>query len=108
MTITSVQVKTIYNDPLKPVKAKVSVVIDDEMILHNIRVIEKVVNGQRKKFVAFPSQKVTGVDENNNVVSGYFDIYHPINPECRVKFEEAIYKAIEKYKSELESEEENK
>lgn len=108
MTITSVQVKTIYNDPIKPVKAKVSVVVDNEIILHNIRVIEKVVNGQRKKFVAFPSQKVTSVDENNDVVSGYFDIYHPINPSCRVKFEQAIYNAIDEYKANLESTEETK
>lgn len=97
MTITDVQVKKVYTDPVKPVKAKVAVVIDKELILHNIRVIEKVQDGSRKRFLAFPSQKITSVDENNNPISGFFDIYHPINSESRVKFEQAIYKAVDEY-----------
>ena len=91
------QVKKVYTDPVKPVKAKVAVVIDKELILHNIRVIEKVQDGSRKRFLAFPSQKITSVDENNNPISGFFDIYHPINSESRVKFEQAIYKAVDEY-----------
>ena len=74
MTITDVKVKKVYTDPVKPVKAKVAVVIDNELVLHNIRVIEKVQDGTRKKFLAFPSQKITTVDENNNPQSGFFDI----------------------------------
>lgn len=97
MQITDVQVKKVFNDPTKPVKAKVSVVIDKELILHNIRVIEKVNDGVKKRFIAFPSQKVTSIDENKNPVQGFFDIYHPINSESRVKFESAIYKAVDEY-----------
>ena len=97
MTITEVQVKKVYTDPTKPVKAKVSVVIDKEIILHNIRVIEKVDSGNKKRFIAFPSQKVTSIGENNEPVSGFFDIYHPITSESRIKFETAIYKALEEY-----------
>ena len=99
MNITDVQVKRVYNDPTKPVKAKVSVVIDNELVLHNIRVIEKVNKGERRKFIAFPSQKVTTIDENNNPVNGYFDIYHPLSSVSRIKFESAIYKALEDYKT---------
>lgn len=99
MNITDVQVKKVYNDPVKAVKAKVSVIIDKAIILHNIRVIEKVTDGVRKRFIAFPSQKVTKIDENNNPTTGFFDIYHPINSEARVKFEEAIYKALDEYKA---------
>lgn len=97
MTITEVQVKHVYTDTTKPVKAKVSVVIDKEVILHNIRVIEKIDNGQKKKFIAFPSQKVTSIDDKNEPVVGFFDIYHPITSEARVKFETAIYKAVDNY-----------
>lgn len=97
MLITEVQVKKVYSDPTKPVKAKVSVVIDKELILHNIRVIEKMDNGVKKRFIAFPSQKVTTIGENNTPVSGFFDIYHPITSESRIKFETAIYKALEDY-----------
>lgn len=108
MTITEVQVKHVYSDTTKPVKAKVSVVIDKELILHNIRVIEKVDNGQKKKFIAFPSQKVTSIGDNNEPVTGYFDIYHPITSEARVKFESAIYKAVDNYIAKQEAEKETK
>lgn len=108
MTITEVQVKQVYSDTTKPVKAKVSVVIDKEIILHNIRVIEKIDNGQKKKFIAFPSQKITTIGENNEPVTGYFDIYHPITSESRVKFEAAIYKAVDKYIEKQEAEKANK
>ena len=97
MNITDVQIKNVYNDPIRPVKAKVSVVIDKEIILHNIRVIEKVDGGMKKRFIAFPSQKTFKLDENNNSIPGFFDIYHPITSEARVKFESAIYKALEEY-----------
>lgn len=100
MNITEVQVKKVYTDPTKPVKAKVSVLIDKEVILHNIRVIEKVDNGQKKRFIAFPSQKISTVDENNNPQHGYFDIYHPITSDARTKFETAIYKAVDAYVAE--------
>lgn len=97
MNITDVKVKKVYSDPVKPVKAKVAVVVDNALILHNIRVIEKVKDGVRKRFLAFPSQKITSINENNEPEQGFFDIYHPINAESRVKFEEAIYKAVDAY-----------
>ena len=97
MKITDIQIKKVYSDPTKPVKAKVSVVIDNEVVLHNIRVIEKLDNGVKKRFIAFPSQKVTTIDENNNPVSGFFDIYHPITSGARTKFETIIYKALDDY-----------
>lgn len=103
MTITDVQIKKVYTDSTKPVKAKVSVVVDNELILHNIRVIEKVSDGNRKRFIAFPSQKITNIDENNNPINGYFDIYHPVSSSARVKFESAIYKALEDYKEKNEN-----
>lgn len=99
MTITSVQVKNVYNDSNKPVKAKVSVVIDNEIVLHDIRVIEKTIDGENKKFLAFPSQKIVTLDENKNESVVRYDVCHPISSTSRIKFEEAIYKAIEEYKS---------
>jgi len=104
MTITDVQVKKVYTDPTKPVKAKVSVVIDKEIIMHNIRVIEKVKDGEKKKFCAFPSQKVSVLNiETNEPENGYFDIYHPITSEARVKFEQAIYQALEDYNKNIQN-----
>lgn len=100
MKITEVQIKQVNHDPIKCIKAKVSVVIDNELILHNIRVIEKVTDGVKKKFVAFPSQRIATLNENNEPVYSYFNIYHSINSENRVKFEEAIYKALDKYEQE--------
>ena len=64
------------------------------MVLHNVRVIEKTgEDGQPKKFIAFPSHKVYSA-ENNNIHSGYVDIYHPIKQSTRKKFEDAIYTAL--------------
>ena len=46
---------------------------------------------------------VTTIDENNTAKSGFFDIYHPITSEARVKFEIAIYNALEDYISNQEN-----
>lgn len=95
MKITEVQIKKVYNDPTKPIKAKVTVIIDNCLALNNIRVLEKTTGTITNKFIAFPSQKVVSVGSDNEPVTGFFDIYHPINSETRAMFESAIYKALD-------------
>lgn len=101
MQITDIQIKKVYNDPLKAVKAKLSIVLDNEFIIHDVKVIEKVTDGYKKKFISFPSQVINAIDENNNPISSRFDIVHPINGECRVKFEKAIYDALDSYNEQV-------
>lgn len=81
MEITSVKV---FKDDrgVNRMKGKASVVIDDAIAIHDIRIIE----GDKGLFIAMPSRKTP--------VGEYKDIAHPINKEVRAMFEKAI---LDKY-----------
>ena len=79
MNITDVRVRKIAKEG--KMKAVVSITIDDEFVVHDIKVIE----GEKGLFIAMPSRKTS--------TGGYRDIAHPINPETRTMFEETILEA---------------
>lgn len=83
MKITSVNVRKIEKESSR-MKGIASVLIDDSFAVHDIRIIE----GDNGLFIAMPSRKTA--------TGGYRDIAHPINPEVRAMFEEAIIDAYEK------------
>lgn len=92
MKITSVNVRKIEKEGSR-MKGIASVLLDDSFAVHDIRIIE----GDNGLFIAMPSRKTA--------TGGYRDIAHPINPEVRAMFEEAI---LEAYKNaEEDSEEED-
>lgn len=91
MKITSVNVRKIEKEGSR-MKGIASVLLDDSFAVHDIRIIE----GDNGLFIAMPSRKTP--------TGGYRDIAHPINPEVRAMFEDAILEAYEK--AEVESEEE--
>ncbi len=94
MKITSVNVRKIEKEGSR-MKGIASVLLDDSFAVHDIRIIE----GDNGLFIAMPSRKTA--------VGGYRDIAHPINPEVRTMFEEAIFDAYNKADDEsVESEEE--
>ena len=80
MKITSVSVRKIEKEGSR-MKGIASVLIDDCFAVHDIRIIE----GEDGLFIAMPSRKTPTGD--------YRDIAHPINPETRALFEEAILEA---------------
>ena len=80
MKITSVNVRKVEKEGSR-MKGIVSVLIDDCFAIHDIRIIE----GDNGLFIAMPSRKTAN--------GGYRDIAHPINPETRALFEEAILEA---------------
>ena len=80
MKITSVSVRKIEKEGSR-MKGIASVLIDDCFAIHDIRIIE----GEDRLFIAMPSRKTPTGD--------YRDIAHPINPETRALFEEAILEA---------------
>lgn len=82
MKITSVNVRKIEKEGSR-MKGIASVVLDDSFAVHDIRIIE----GEKGLFIAMPSRK--------NALGEYRDIAHPINPEVRAMFEEAILAAYE-------------
>ena len=81
MQVTDIRVKKVAGEG--KMKAVVSVTFDNAFVVHDIKVIE----GQNGLFIAMPSRKTA--------TGGYRDIAHPINPEVRAMFEEAILEAYE-------------
>ena len=83
MKITSVSVRKIEKEGSR-MKGIASVLLDDSFDVHDIRIIE----GDNGLFIAMPSRKTA--------TGGYRDIAHPINPEVRKEFEEAILEQYDK------------
>ena len=83
MQITNVKVRKLFNDE-SPMKAIVSVTFDNQLALHDI----KVISAKEKLFVVMPSRK--------NPDGTYRDIVHPINATFRAELEDAIIEAYEK------------
>ena len=81
MQITDVRVRKVTKEG--KMRAVVSITIDDEFVVHDIKVID----GEKGLFIAMPSRKASDGE--------YKDIAHPINPEVRTMFEEAIFEAYE-------------
>ena len=75
-------------------KAVVSITIDDEFVVHDIKVIE----GEKGLFIAMPSRKA--------VDGEYRDIAHPINSNTRDLIQNLILDAYEKALTETDSVEE--
>lgn len=91
MKITSVNVRKINKEGSR-MKGIASVLLDDSFAVHDIRIIE----GDNGLFIAMPSRKTA--------TGGYRDVAHPINPEVRAMFEEAILDAYEKAEEPTENE----
>jgi stage V sporulation protein G len=91
MKITSVNVRKIEKDGSR-MKGIASVLLDDSFAVHDIRIIE----GDNGLFIAMPSRKTAA--------GGYRDIAHPINPEVRSMFEDAILEAYDKAEEVTEEE----
>lgn len=90
MRITDVRVRKMTQD--SKMKAIVSITIDDEFVVHDIKVIE----GEKGLFIAMPSKKANDGE--------YRDIAHPINSETRDRIQTIILESYEK--ALLESEDE--
>ena len=84
MQITDVRVRKITKEG--KMRAIVSITIDDEFVIHDIKVIE----GDKGLFIAMPSKKATDGE--------YRDIAHPINSATRERVQATI---LEKYQMAL-------
>jgi stage V sporulation protein G len=81
MKITDVRVRKVAKEG--KMKAVVSVTIDDEFVVHDIKVIE----GEKGLFIAMPSRKASDGE--------YRDIAHPINSDTREKIQRIILQEYE-------------
>ena len=82
MQITDVRVRKVAKEG--KLKAVVSITMDEEFVVHDIKVIE----GEKGLFIAMPSKK--------SVDGEYRDIAHPINSETREKIQSIILENYEK------------
>ena len=89
MKITDVRVRKIEKEG--KMKAIVSITIDNEFVVHDIKVIE----GEKGLFIAMPSKKATDGE--------YRDIAHPINSGTRDSIQRVI---LEQYERALKEPEE--
>lgn len=88
MQITDVRVRKVAKEG--KMKAIVSMTLDNEFVVHDIKVIE----GEKGLFIAMPSRRSADGE--------YRDIAHPINSDTRDKIQTII---LEKYQSVLLMEE---
>ena len=87
MRITDVRVRKVAKEG--KLKAVVSITLDDEFVVHDIKVIE----GEKGLFIAMPSKKAADGE--------YRDIAHPINSSTRDRIQRMI---LDKYEEALENE----
>lgn len=90
MQITDVRVRKVAKEG--KLKAVVSITMDEEFVVHDIKVIE----GEKGLFIAMPSKKA--------VDGEYRDIAHPINSETREKIQSIILENYEKVLEEVPEE----
>ena len=89
MNITNIKIRKTVSD--SRMKAVVSIIIDNEFAIHDIKVIE----GDKKLFLAMPSRRLP---------DGTFrDICHPTNVELRAQLEEEIVGKYLEYTSTISS-----
>ncbi len=81
MTITDVRIRKVDSDG--KMKAVVSITIDDEFAIHDIKVIQ----GDKGLFIAMPSRKAKDGE--------YRDIAHPINSATRDSIQKIILERYE-------------
>ncbi len=86
MKITDVRVRKITKEG--KMKAIVSITMDDEFVVHDIKVIE----GEKGLFVAMPSKRAADGE--------YRDIAHPINSETREEIQRIILEEYAKVSQE--------
>lgn len=95
MNITDIRIRKTFdnNDALL---ALVSITLDDELALHDI----KIIRNKDKLFVAMPNRKSKD--------GTYHDIVHPIGSGMRNKIHESIMDAYENHLTAMKLEEENR
>ena len=85
MQITDIRIRSVEKEG--KMKAVVSITIDDEFVVHDIKIIE----GEKGMFIAMPSKKAADGE--------YRDIAHPINTATRERLQSMI---LSKYQESLE------
>lgn len=92
MNITDVRVRKVAKEG--KMKAVVSITIDDEFVVHDIKVIED----EKGLFIAMPSRKAADGE--------YRDIAHPINSTTRDRIQTLVLDKYQEVMNETDAQEE--
>lgn len=87
MQVTDIRIRSVEKEG--KMKAVVSITIDDEFVVHDIKIIE----GEKGMFIAMPSRRASDGE--------YRDIAHPINTATRERLQNMI---LAKYRETQEEE----
>ena len=90
MQVTDVRVRKVTKEG--KMRAIVSITLDDEFVIHDIKVIE----GDKGLFIAMPSKKTPDGE--------YKDIVHPLNTETREMLKKAVLDEFEKVRAQAAAE----
>ena len=93
MVITDIKIRKLFDDD-GPMKAIASVTFDNQLAVHDI----KVIYARERYFIVMPSRK--------NPDGSYRDIVHPINSEFRSSLEQAVISEFNKELSSADNSEE--
>ena len=88
MKVTDVRIRKV--DKEGKMKAVVSITIDNEFVVHDIKIIE----GEKGLFIAMPSRKATDGE--------YRDIAHPISSSTREMLQNLILSKYQELEEEIE------
>ena len=91
MTITDIKIRKLFHGG--NVLALVSIALDDEFAVHDIKVIQ----GAERMFVAMPSRR-----GNDGV---FRDVAHPISAQTRQRMEQQSLEAYQRYVAEQAAQE---
>lgn len=83
MQITDIKIRRLTDNP--KMKAIVSVTFDDELVIHDIKIIA----GYDKMFLAMPSRQLPN--------GSHSDIVHPTKHSLRERIEQAVLAEYERY-----------
>ncbi len=87
MQVTDVRIRKVEKEG--KMKAVVSITIDEEFVVHDIKIIE----GEKGLFIAMPSRRAADGE--------YRDIAHPINSDTRERIQRLI---LERYQETIDAE----
>ncbi len=85
MMVTAVSMRVVEREK---VKAFASITLDDEFVVHDLRIIE----GQKGLFVAMPSRKLPNGE--------FRDVAHPIKPQVREMIQSVVLEEFDRRKEE--------
>ncbi len=85
MMVTAVSMRVVEREK---VKAFASITLDDEFVVHDLRIIE----GQKGLFVAMPSRKLPNGE--------FRDVAHPIKPQVREMIQTVVLEEFDRRKEE--------